>query len=332
MADDNITDFNIADAPESIRKQADFVAEYDAKFLNKEPDSQEEIQEEAPQVPLMPEQLPVQSHVQEVKDSDEYKKLEQQYRSLQGMFNSQSRQLQEILKKLEEAPKIEKKADPVEVKPREVKKRVTNEDREALGTDLEKTIQAYAMDAADEIVAQRETEWAKTQAELMKKNEALEAQLDNIRKAQTENEEQRFMKILKDEIENFSETDSDPDFITWLQQEDENSGLLRTEILGSAFQKRSVSRIKKLYTTWQEETGKFAKLEPKVNRQVQQQVQPTRQRAAPKLPTTTHNKIWSQSDVDKFYKDHREAIMRHDPEALKVDQEILKAVSEGRVR
>lgn len=343
MVDLNRTDIvdnglNIEDAPESIRKQAEFIAAYEAQFEpdNKENQPEEQESQEAPvsqaktqEAPLTPDKAVVQDKT----DDEEYKKLEQKYRSLQGMFNSQGKQIQNLTAKLEETlTRLETKPEPPKEAPKPREKRVTEKDRENLG-DLDETITRYAQDAAETIIAQKETEWTKIQSDLEKRNARLEAQLQDLNKKQVDSVENQFRAQLIDAIPNFVAQDSDEDFIAWLDEEDQNSGLAYKQILGNAYHQRNVARIKRLYTSWQELSGKYTEQPKVVSRDVQKQVQPTRTRAAaPRLPTTTHNKIWSEKEVGEFYQVNREALMHNDPEVMKIANEIDKAVNEGRVR
>lgn len=335
MADDNFVDMNMADMPEAVRRQAELSRQFDEQ--SKAPEVPDEEDQQQLELPLEPE--PTKPSKPEVQPrSPDQEDFEQKWRSLQGMYNSQSRQLQDLTRKFEETQsRLEtllnkKESIPVEVKPREIKKRVTDKDRENLGEDLEKTVQRVAMDAADEIIAQREAEWNQTKDSLESKNKALEEELTEFRKSYSESEEARFMRRCAEEIPNFRETDGDQEFFAWLGENDPMSGQPRGVYLRDAVATRNVDRAKFLYTTWQELSGKFNKPEPKANPKVQQQVAPTRTRATPRLPTSQANKIWTSVEIEKFYKDHREALMRHDPDAKKIEAEIDKALGEGRIR
>ena len=255
-------------------------------------------------------------------------KWENKYHTLKGMYDAEvprlhnqvrelQQQMQQVLDEKKEAElKIAQQPDPV-------KSLITEQDKEAFGTDLIDLIER----ATESKVATLKTR----EGELLNEIKELKAQLGNVSERQVVSEQDRFVFALGQKVPDWEQLNTDSGFLQWLSEVDPVYGMPRQYALTNAYNALDVDRVANIFNTYKASvTPKPTEKQPKPT--LQSQVAPTRSRAA-SAPTATdaNQKFWSQGEIEEFYSEWRRGYL-DDEEAARMEKEIHAAIAEGRVR
>lgn len=273
-----------------------------------------------PVAPVSPETPPV--------DPQPDNKWENKYHTLKGMYDAevprlhnQVRELQQQMQQvLDEKREAELKAAQ---QPDPVKSLITEQDKEAFGTDLIDLIER----ATESKVATLKTR----EGELLREINELKAQLGSVSERQVVSDQDRFAFALGQKAPEWEQLNTDPGFLQWLSEVDPVYGMPRQYALTNAYNALDADRVANIFNTYKASvTPKPVEKQPKPT--LQSQVAPTRSRAT-SAPTATDasQRFWSQPEIEDFYSEWRRGYL-DDEEAARMEKEIHAAIAEGRVR
>lgn len=304
--------------PRAVQEQAEaadaIVAQMSGEPVNQEPtDVQNEpvvhVQPEPPVVPAT-EHKPVD--------------WEHKYQTLKGMFdadvprlNAQNRELRDALTAMQtqiaamQAPKESPKA------PEQL---ITDQDRESFGPDLVNLIERGVRQATGPLQAENE----RLRAELGQ----LKSNVGSVAQQTAQQAEQAFYVDLERAVPSFMQTNTDPEFLTWLAEVDPIYGIPRKMALDNAADRKDVARTAAIFNSFLATKAPVQNTPPKND--LAKQVAParTRQSAPPEAKQTL---IWTESSIAQFYSDLRRGHIPTD-EAARLEADLQAAVAEGRLR
>ena len=259
---------------------------------------------------------------------------EQKYRTLQGMYNkevpslnAQNRELNSRVSQLEsllgEMNKVEK---PVE-KEVTVEKLITDAEMEDYGDSIEIMRKAAKEEIAGQLGRVKELE-----AEIAALKGVV-PQVQQVQQQQKTSSEKQFWDTLNHEIPNWNETNSNPDFQSWLLEIDPLTGINRQTHLEDAQRKLDAGRVINFFRTFEGVSGIGNSAREKnatQSAELQKQVAPGRGRAG--QPVTNDDKTYSPKDIEKFFKDVRTGKYKgRDDERGRMERDIFAAQREGRI-
>jgi hypothetical protein len=247
--------------------------------------------------------------------------------SLRGQINALSQQIEELKAK----PATPAPADDDDPPP-PPSKLVTDEDTETYGDDL--------IDLMRRIVRETDAgEKAKLTSEIAELRRQMAAQATQVEtvagNVEGEKRASYFTDLLK-AVPNYEEVDNSEAFKTWLLQVDEFSGLLRNEILQTAYFAFDVARTAKVFNAYiAQATPQPPPPPPPVDPQAElaSLVSPGQARTTQVVLPDDGQKVWTVAEMDAFYKDFARGGYRGDmATAKRIEADIDKALLEGRVR
>jgi hypothetical protein len=216
---------------------------------------------------------------------------------------------------------------------------VTEDEKKAYGDDMIDVIGRRAQEVIDET-------FGPELEELRSKLTAAETKLADVGKGvQTVREQtarDNCETYLDRHVPNWVEQDADPEFLTWLKEEDTFTGLPRLQLLGHARTAGQFARVSAIFKGYLTETGKTygtpakspVEPTPQLNGKVKLDtlVAPaTRQRNA-RAPDNQAPQAISRADIHTFYDAlHRGKYAGREAEVDAIKQRIRAAVSSGNV-
>jgi hypothetical protein len=242
-------------------------------------------------------------------------KWEQRYRSLDGMLQSRDRQIEQLHQLLADmqASKSSKPAEPE-------KSLVTKEDEDTFGADLLDVARRVARDENAQYIRALETKLAK-----------FEAQLGSVATTAAESAQERFQNRLSQMAPNWSVTDRDPNFITWLQ-----ASPTRQRIFAESVQSQDLDGVAQFYLDFEVLTGKQATpVVPSTTNEPQapdprlaRQVSPGKSRSSPTPITEGNKRQWTRTGIADFFVNRKKYPV---DEANRIERDIFTAQKDGRV-
>lgn len=256
-------------------------------------------------------------------------KWENKYHTLKGMYDAevprlhnQVRELQTQMQQVLDA-KQEAEARAAQAQQDTVKSLITEQDKEAFGTDLIDLIER----ATESKVATLKTR----EGELLNEINELKNQLGSVSERQVVSDKDRFVFGLSQKVSDWEQLNVDAGFIAWLSEVDPVYGLPRQMALSNAYNALDVDRVASIFNTYKTLVApKPTDKQPKPS--LQSQVAPTRSRAT-SAPTASdaNQKFWTSDEIENFYTEWRRGFLEDD-EAARMEKEIHAAIAEGRVR
>jgi hypothetical protein len=254
---------------------------------------------------------------------------EQKYHSLKSKYDAevprlyaQGREMQEQIHSLiAEKAKLEAAHSVAPAEP--VKSLITEQDKEAFGTDL--------IDLIERATESKISGFKAREGELLSEINELKAQLGDVSERQVVSDKDRFLFSLGQKVPDWEQLNVDSGFLQWLSEVDPVYGMPRQYALTNAYNALDVDRVAKIFNTFKASVApKPTDKQPKPS--LQSQVAPTRSRAT-SAPTATdaNQKFWSQPEIEEFYSEWRRGYL-DDEEAVRMEKEIHAAIAEGRVR
>ena len=313
--------------PKAIQKQVDdadaFVAQMTGQTDNTETDPNL-----APNPASAPEppQLPI-SQEPEPKPTIPEETWERKYLTLKGMYDAEvprlHAQMREMNGQVQQliAENAAAKVQQTVTQPSTAKTLITEQDKEAFGSDL--------LDLIDRASEQKVAEFRSQNAHLVSRIEELQGKLGNVTERQVVSDKDKFLANLSSQVPNWETLNIDQGFLAWLAEVDPVYGLPRQVALTNAYESLDANRTAIIFNQYQ---GKVAPMQQKPSQQLQSQVAPTRSRASPAPATSAGDKsIWSQDQIANFY---NEWIKGHldQAEAERIEKDINAAYAEGRIR
>jgi chaperonin cofactor prefoldin len=276
----------------------------------------------------------------EDENSETYK---QRWSTLQGMMEAKTRETQELrervaslegmLSKLSEM-KASEPAEPEPAKDEPPKSLLKQEEIEDYGPDLIDVMKRAAREAvADEI------------RELRAENTSLKQLVGGVGQKLETNDRQAFYAKLDTVVDSWRSLNRDPEFLSWLSQQDVYAGETRQSLLGRAFEANDVNRVASFFKGYLKETAAVA--------EATSEGQPPKQATVPssgKVPLDTlaapgannsgsadntsqrSGRMWKESEIGAFYEDARKGKFKgRDAEYRRTENQIQAALSQGRI-
>jgi hypothetical protein len=312
--------------PRAIQKQVEdadaFVSQMTGQTDNTETDPNS-IQNTAPD----PEpQQPI-SQEPEPKSVIPEETWERKYLTLKGMYDAEVPRLHAQMRELNGqvqsliAENATARAQQPAAQPSSSKTLITEQDKEAFGSDL--------LDLIDRASEQKVAEFRNHNSQLMGEIKELKGKLGDVSERQGVSDKDRFIAKLAAQVPNWETLNVDQGFLAWLAEVDPIYGLPRQVALSNAYESSDADRTAIIFKQYQ---GMLAPTQQRPSQQLQSQVAPTRSRASSAPATSAGDKpIYSQDQIANFY---NEWIKGHiDPaEAERIEKDINAAYSEGRIR
>jgi hypothetical protein len=314
--------------PEAVKRQAEAMDALDAQLAPPQETPEDPPAREPPAEPPTP--------------PPAAEDWQHKFQTLQGKYNAEVPQLRNqvdtLTRQIEELRAAKPAATP-ETPPTPdlpaVTKLVTDEDTETYGDDLIDLIRRVAVETDAR-------EKAKLQGELadMRKQMAAQAtQVETVRGNVADERRAAYFTSLAKLCPTYEETDARQDFKDWLLQLDDFSGLVRNDILQTAFHAYDVDRTAKVFNQFLGATAPApapptptpAPVDPQA--ELSELVSPGQARAGTVFTPDDGQKIWAISEMDQFYKDFARGEYRGRlDDAKRIEADIDKALAEGRVR
>ena len=252
---------------------------------------------------------------------------ERKYLTLKGMYDAEVPRLHAQMRELNGqvqsliAENATAKAQQPAAQPVSTKTLITEQDKEAFGSDL--------LDLIDRASEQKVAEFRSHNAQLMDEIKELKGKLGNVSERQVVSDKDRFLSQLASQVPDWETLNVDQGFLAWLAEVDPIYGLPRQVALSNAYESFDASRTAVIFNQYK---SKLAPTQQRPSQQLQSQVAPTRSRASPAPSTSAGDKpIYSQDQIANFY---NEWIKGHidNEDAVRIEKDINAAYAEGRIR
>lgn len=300
------------DLPYSVQKQAEYVEQIEKQLAGESQATPEAGQE--PQQSAEPKSsVPVESNRDE-----EFRKLEARYKTLQGMHQAENarwkareeesmkerEQMMEELQKLK--AQVESKSEPL----------VSDEDKEVFGEDMVDFVRR----AAQEEARKATTVDSSMKAEIDRMKQELQQQ----REAQARDEELKFFTAMDSFLPDWRDQNEDKAFLEWLAEPDPIYNVRRQDMLSRAVAAKDAGAAASIFRLYRQQLSA-----PSQN-PLARQVAPAHNRNTPVNTSGVQKRIFTQKEIKDFYEACRRGWL-NDDEAKRMEQEIDRAVAEGRV-
>jgi hypothetical protein len=123
---------------------------------------------------------------------------------------------------------------------------------------------------------------------------------------------------------------NDPGFLKWLGEIYDLAGVPRMGLLHQAYDVGDADRVRNFFRAYL--ASKIPQRQRTNERLPMEQTAPRLALRPSQDPSSERRRIWSKSEIAKFYNDCRLGRYdQHEPERLRIEREILAAASQGRV-
>ena len=294
--------------PPMVQKQAD-EAEALAKKLAGE-------QEEQPAQQVTQEEQgngtqPVENN--QPKHGDDF---EQKYRTLQGIFNAETAKLRQQL--AEQADQMKNLQEQL------VNERAAHEPKVDFGTDEDRAnFGSDFVELVERGVQARTVEYQKEIAGLKAQVAQMNDQLRRVGQDAEVSRHAAYLADLDNLCPNWRTQNNDPSFLSWLNEADPISGMVRKDILtryDAEFNAQQVANIFKAFSG-------ASKAQKKAAPTLAQQVSPTRGHSTQSAST---KRSYTQAEITAFYDAWRRG-MYTDEKGQAIEKDIELAYAEGRI-
>ena len=308
--------------PEAVKRQAEAMDALDAEIGG----------QETPPAPP-PSEPPAEPPAPQPAAED----WQHKFQTLQGKYNAEvptlrnqvatlSQQVQELTARPAATP-----APAATSAPPEASKLITDDDTETYGADLIDLIRRVAVETDAGEKARLTSEIADMRLQMA----AQATQVETVRGSVTEDRRVKYFVDLAGLCPTYEETDSRQDFKDWLLKVDDFSGLIRNDILQSAYAAFDAERTAKVFNQFLGATppapAPAEVIDPQA--QLREQVSPGQARSGAEIVPDDGKKMWSVVEMDAFYKDFSRGDYRgRMDEARRIEADIDRALAEGRVR
>lgn len=310
--------------PRAVQQQVDDADAFIAKISGQTVENTETNQDSDPQPVANDPPQPVSQEPQPKPVPEET--WERKYLTLKGMYDAevprlhaQTRELnQQVQTLIAETALI--KAQQTSVPPSSKPTLITEQDKEAFGSDL--------LDLIDRAAEQKVSEVRSHNAELLSEIKDLKSKLGNVSDRQVVSDKDRFLASLGKQVPDWEALNVDAGFLNWLAQVDPVYGLPRQYGLNNAYEAFDADRTAAIFNQYKSMVAPQTQQNaPSLSRQVA----PARSRSTPAPNLETGKPIFSQAEISQFYDDWMKNKITND-EAVKIETEIHAAYAEGRIR
>lgn len=310
--------------PRAVQQQVDDADAFVAQISGQTTENVETTQNPDPQPVADDPPQPVSQEPQPKPVSEDT--WERKYLTLKGMYDAevprlhaQTRELnQQVQTLIAETALI--KAQQASAPPSSKSTLITEQDKEAFGSDL--------LDLIDRAAEQKVSEIRNHNAELLSEIKDLKSKLGNVSDRQVVSDKDRFLASLGKQVPDWETLNVDTGFLNWLAQVDPVYGLPRQYGLNNAYEAFDADRTAAIFNQYKSMVAPQAQQKAP---SLSSQVAPTRSRSTPAQNLETGKPTFSQAEISQFYDDWMKNKITND-EAVKIEAEIHAAYAEGRIR
>jgi len=253
---------------------------------------------------------------------------ERKYLTLKGMYDAEvprlhsqmremNQQVQTLIAEAATAKAQQPRPEPVTAKPL-----ITEQDKEAFGSDL--------LDLIDRATEQKLAGNRDLEAQLRSEINELKSKLGNVTERQGVSDKDRYEATLSSQVPDWEAMNIDQGFLTWLAEVDPVYGVPRQYALTNAYESLDANRTATIFKQYKATLAPVQR--PQANRELQRQVAPTRSHTSPAPTTSSADKrLYTTSDIDSFYTEWRRGMI-DEAEAVQIERDIHAAINEGRIR
>lgn len=309
--------------PRAIQQQVDDADAFVAQMTG-QTDNTETVPNLDPQPSADPPQQHVSQEPQPKSVSEET--WERKYLTLKGMYDAEVPRLHSQMKELNVqvqtliAENAAAKAQQAYDQPSMAKTLITEQDKEAFGSDL--------LDLIDRATEQKVAGFRDRESQLLSEVNELKSKLGNVSERQGVSDKDRFLSALSAQVPDWEALNVDQGFLSWLAEVDPIYGLPRQYALTNAYEAFDAARTATIFKQYRNMIAP-----PTQQRQpnLQSQVAPTRSRSTPATTSAGEKRIYSSQEVSDFYNEWIKGRLTNE-EAVKMEAEINAAQAEGRIR
>jgi hypothetical protein len=263
----------------------------------------------------------------------------QKYKTLQGMYNAEvprlHQQNREMTQRVQQMEQLlaSLSAQQANAQPQQqvAEKIVTDKDVEEYGESLDVMRKVSREELSP--VAQR---LAKIEGMLQQMQMNVVPQVQAVAHRQQMSAEQQFWAELTAGVPNFRQVNDNADFQSWLLQADPLTGITRQTYLDDAQRNLDANRVGNFFRAWLESTGQAAVAQSTgrtINSELEKQVVPGRSRGAGAPATPNQGKMYSPTDITKFFNDVRTGKYKgREQERDRIERDIFAAQRENRIQ
>lgn len=197
--------------------------------------------------------------------------------------------------------------------------------------DLEETdlnIEAYAEYGEEfEQLAQMVKSLTSKVETLKNENTSLRTSVDNV---EVNSASEKFWDRLEAAVPDWETINTNPDFVQWLQEVDDISGITRQTHLNDASETLNANKTIKIFKKFNDSVAKENTNNGQRNNRIARQAQPNSVNTA--APTSPNKRLYTRKEIKEFYKDVSSGKWKgHEAELKQVEADIFAAPLEGRI-
>jgi len=253
---------------------------------------------------------------------------ERKYLTLKGMYDAEVPRLHSQMREMNQqvqaliAEAATAKAQQPRPEPVTAKTLITEQDKEAFGSDL--------LDLIDRATEQKLAGNRDLEVQLRAEINELKGKLGNVTERQVVSDKDRYEAALSSQVPDWEAMNIDQGFLTWLAEVDPVYGMPRQYALTNAYESLDANRTATIFKQYKATIAPTQR--PQANRELQRQVAPTRSHTSPAPTTSSADKrLYTTSDIDSFYTEWRRGMI-DEAEAVQIERDIHAAINEGRIR
>jgi hypothetical protein len=253
---------------------------------------------------------------------------EQKFHSLKGKFDAevprlyaQVREMNDQIRQLVADNAVLKVQPAAQPDPAPAKTLITEQDKEAFGSDL--------IDLIDRATESKLAGNRQLESQLRAEIDELKGKLGNVTERQVVSDKDRYESALTTSVPDWQALNVDQGFLNWLAEVDPVYGMPRQYALTNAYEALDANRTATIFNQYK----KLIAPAPKTGQQqLLSQVAPTRSRTSAAPSSSAADKpIFTQAQVSDFYSEWVKGRLT-DEEAVRMENEINAAMLEGRIR
>jgi hypothetical protein len=253
---------------------------------------------------------------------------EQKYHTLKGKFDAEVPRLYAQVREMNSqigqltTDLATAKATQAQPVPASTPSLITEQDKEAFGSDL--------IDLIERATEAKMAGSRSLEAQLTAEIAELKGKLGNVTERQVVSDKDRYESSLTTAVPDWQALNVDQGFLNWLAEVDPVYGMPRQYALTNAYEALDAHRTATIFNQYKKSVTPPAQSNNRAD--LQRQVAPTRSRTSP-APTNPNvdKRIYNQQDIDAFYTEWRRGLI-DEAEAVQIEKDIHAATVEGRIR
>lgn len=295
--------------PYSVQKQAEYVEQIE-KQLTGEQTAPETSEEQQPPEPKLSDSV-------ESNRDEDYRKLEARYKTLQGMHQADNarwkaqqgeaeKERQQLLEEIKALKaQVEQKSNPL----------VSDEDEQVFGKDMVDFVKRAAQEEARKV--------APESSSMKEEIDRMRREIQEQKEVQTRGEVERFFAQMDSLVPDWRVQNEDQGFLAWLNEPDPVYNVRRQDLLSRAASGMDAGATAAIFNLYRSKNAQQSS-------PLARQVAPAHNRNTPVSTSEPQKRKFTQAEIKDFYEACRKGWLTDD-EAKRMEQEIDRAVAEGRV-